>query len=117
VPITIKECLDLVGSPSTFGLPSRRDTRASADDPYVARLRRAGAIVAGQDQRRAGSCFPRDRQSALRRSQHRSTPARTDVGSSGGQAAVIASGGSSSAWAPTWAGSIRVPAASAAWSA
>src|SRR5256885_11915763 len=42
VPITVKECLDLAGTPSTFGLPSRRETRAGADELHVARLRAAG---------------------------------------------------------------------------
>ena len=45
VPITIKECLDLTGTASTFGLQHRVSHRATADDPYVARLRAAGAIV------------------------------------------------------------------------
>src|SRR3954466_2739900 len=48
VPVTIKECLDLAGTASTFGLPSRRETRASTDEKHVARLRRAGAIVLGK---------------------------------------------------------------------
>lgn len=28
VPVTVKECLDLVGTPSTFGIPSRASHRA-----------------------------------------------------------------------------------------
>src|SRR3954453_23054418 len=44
VPITLKECLDLEGAPSTFGLAARARHRASADDAYVARLLAAGAI-------------------------------------------------------------------------
>jgi fatty acid amide hydrolase len=45
VPITVKECFDLAGTPATFGLSARTATRATSDDPYVARLRAAGAIV------------------------------------------------------------------------
>ena len=48
VPITIKECLDLTGSPSTFGVPARKTHRAERDDEYVSRLRAAGAIVLGK---------------------------------------------------------------------
>src|SRR6202521_4339528 len=44
VPITIKESLDLAGTPSTFGLPSRASHNAEQDDLYVARIREAGAI-------------------------------------------------------------------------
>ena len=45
VPITVKECFDLMGTAATFGLTGRMATRAKADDPYVGRLRTAGAIV------------------------------------------------------------------------
>ena len=44
LPVTIKECFDLAGTASTFGLPSRRAVMESKDDPYVAALRAAGAI-------------------------------------------------------------------------
>src|SRR6266508_3770583 len=48
VPITIKECLDLAGTPSTFGIVSRARSNATSDDRYVGRLRAAGAIVLGK---------------------------------------------------------------------
>src|ERR1700726_11457 len=48
VPITIKESLDLVNTPSTFGLPSRANILATQDDLYVARMRQAGAIILGK---------------------------------------------------------------------
>jgi hypothetical protein len=41
VPITIKEHLDLTGTPATFGLPSRANILATQDDPWVARVRAA----------------------------------------------------------------------------
>ena len=44
LPVTIKECFDLAGTASTFGLPSRRSEIESRDDPYVAAWRAAGAI-------------------------------------------------------------------------
>src|SRR4051812_6875618 len=48
VPITVKECLDLVDTPSTFGLRARKSVLPGRDDPYVARLRAAGAIIVGK---------------------------------------------------------------------
>src|SRR5690348_12280126 len=45
VPITVKECFNLAGTPATFGLSARKQARVATDDPYVARLRAAGAIV------------------------------------------------------------------------
>jgi Asp-tRNA(Asn)/Glu-tRNA(Gln) amidotransferase A subunit family amidase len=44
LPVTIKECFDLAGTASTFGLPSRRNEIERRDDPYVAAWRAAGAI-------------------------------------------------------------------------
>ena len=44
LPVTIKECFDLAGTASTFGLTTRRGEIESKDDPYVAALRAAGAI-------------------------------------------------------------------------
>lgn len=48
VPVTVKECLDLAGTPSTFGILARRDALAERDERHVARLREAGAIVLGK---------------------------------------------------------------------
>ncbi|HXW23924.1 MAG TPA: amidase family protein, partial [Xanthobacteraceae bacterium] len=44
LPVTIKECFDLAGTPSTFGLPSRRGAIEAENDPHVAALVAAGAI-------------------------------------------------------------------------
>src|SRR5262249_34691645 len=44
VPITIKECLVLVGSPSTLGVRGRGAHGGERDDEYAARLLSAGAI-------------------------------------------------------------------------
>src|SRR6266478_9481204 len=48
VPVTIKECLDLAGTPSTVGVPSRQGARVERDERHVARLRAADAIVLGK---------------------------------------------------------------------
>jgi amidase len=44
VPFTVKENLDVAGSPTTAGVAALRDNIAAADAPVVARLRSAGAI-------------------------------------------------------------------------
>src|SRR5262249_40498464 len=48
VPVTIKESTDLAGTPSTAGVTSRAQKRATSDAPLVATLRRAGAIPLGK---------------------------------------------------------------------
>src|SRR5919107_280078 len=47
VPCTIKESFAVAGLPNAAGLVSRRDVRAEADAPTVARLRAAGGIPPG----------------------------------------------------------------------
>jgi fatty acid amide hydrolase len=111
VPITIKECLDLAGTPSTFGLPSRARELATADDPVVARLRAAGAIVLGKTNVAQLLFYFESDNPLYGRTNHPTDPERTPGGSSGGQAAIIATGGSPIGIGTDLGGSNRVPAA------
>src|SRR5690242_489193 len=45
VPVTIKESIEIAGTPSTLGLTDRVSHRATEDAVQVARLKQAGAIV------------------------------------------------------------------------
>ena len=111
VPITIKECLDFAGSPSTFGVPARRAHRAERDDEYVARLRSAGAIVLGKTNAAQCLLFLETDNPLYGRCNHPADPERSPGGSSGGQAAIIAAGGSPLGLGTDIGGSNRVPAA------
>lgn len=110
VPITIKECLDLAGYPSTFGLQSRASVPATQDGPYVARMRRAGAIVLGKTNVAQVLLYIESDNPVYGRTNNPWNHARTPGGSSGGQAAIIAAGGSPLGLATDIGGSIRVPA-------
>ena len=48
VPFTVKENIDVAGSPTTHGVRALRHAMPSADAPVVERLRRAGAIPIGR---------------------------------------------------------------------
>src|SRR2546421_2713720 len=48
VPVTVKECFELAGTPTTIGLVSLREAAATEDAELVKRLRGAGAIVVGK---------------------------------------------------------------------
>ena len=48
VPVTVKECFDLRGTPSTWGITENRGNIAVADSVVVERLLAAGAIVFGK---------------------------------------------------------------------
>jgi fatty acid amide hydrolase len=111
VPVTIKECFDLPGTASTFGLTSRRDEIESKDDPYVAALRAAGAIPIAKTNLPQLMIFTETDNPLYGRTNNPWDPERSCGGSSGGEAAVIAAGGSPLGLGNDIGGSLRVPAA------
>ena len=111
VPVTIKECLDVAGTPSTFGLPSRANDRATRDDPYVARWRRAGAIVVGKTNVPQLMIYIETDNPLYGRTNNPWDLSRTSGGSSGGESAIVAAGGSPLGLGTDIGGSLRVPAA------
>lgn len=110
VPITIKEGIDLAGSPTTLGVPSMKDAIAAEDAPVVAFMKQAGAIPIGRtNMPDIGLRWHTD--SAL----HGPTlnpwdPNLTPGGSSGGEAAAIATGLSPLGIGNDIGGSVRYPA-------
>lgn len=111
VPITVKECLDLTGTPSTFGIPGRAAARAKADDPYVARLRAAGAIVIGKTNVAQLLIFTETDNPLYGRTNNPWNPERSSGGSSGGEGAIVAAGASALGLGTDIGGSVRIPAA------
>ena len=110
LPVTIKESLDLKGAPSTFGVTSRASSLATADEPHVARFRNEGAIVLGKTNV-AQLLFYYESDNPLHgRTNNPWRLDRTPGGSSGGEAAIIATGGSAMGLGTDIGGSIRVPA-------
>jgi len=110
VPVTIKECLDLAGTPSTFGIASWRKRNASRDEKHVARLRAAGAIVLGKTNVGQLLLMFETDNPVYGRTNHPLDPERSPGGSSGGEAALIASFASALGLGTDLAGSCRVPA-------
>lgn len=110
VPITVKKCLDLEGTASTFGLPSRSKILPTGDNPYVSALRRAGAIILAKTNV-AQLLFGYESDNPVYgRTNNPHDPARTPGGSSGGEAALIAAYASPLGIGTDIAGSVRVPA-------
>jgi fatty acid amide hydrolase len=110
VPITIKDSLDVVGLPSTFGLPSRAHILAETDEEHVAALREAGAIVIGKTNVAQILLFFESDNPLFGRTNNPWDLTRTPGGSSGGEAAVIAAGGSALGLGTDIGGSGRLPA-------
>ncbi|HEX6309755.1 MAG TPA: amidase family protein [Longimicrobiales bacterium] len=110
VPITIKDALDVAGTPSTFGLPSRASVLAERDDAYVARLRAAGAVILGKTNVAQCLLYYESDNPVYGRTNNPWNPDRTPGGSSGGEGAIIAAGGSPLGLGTDLGGSVRVPA-------
>lgn len=111
VPITVKECLNLTGTGATFGLPGRTGARATRDDPYVARLRAAGAIVIAKTNVAQLLIFTETDNPIFGRTNNPWDPGRSSGGSSGGEGAIVAAGGAALGLGTDIGGSVRIPAA------
>jgi fatty acid amide hydrolase len=110
VPITLKDCLDLAGAPSTYGIERLRQPVAR-DADVVRRLREAGAIVLAKTNVAQLLFFLETDNPVFGRTSHPSSPERSCGGSSGGEAALVASNASPLGFGTDLGGSIRVPAA------
>ncbi|HBP13983.1 MAG TPA: indole acetimide hydrolase [Gammaproteobacteria bacterium] len=110
VPYTIKENIDLVGTPTTQGLPSLADAIPSANSPIVDRMNSAGAIpIARTNLPEAGLRI--DTENPLRgRTFNPWNKKLTPGGSSGGEAVAIATGMSPMGLGNDIGGSLRNPA-------
>ena len=111
LPITIKECFDLAGTASTFGLPARRDIIESTDDPHVAALRAAGALPLAKTNVPQLMIYTETDNPLYGRTHNPWDLNRSCGGSSGGEAALIAAGASPLGLGNDIGGSLRIPAA------
>jgi fatty acid amide hydrolase len=111
VPITVKECFDLAGTAATFGLPGRMATRANADDPYVGRLRAAGAIVIAKTNVAQLLIYTESDNPVYGRTNNPWDLERSCGGSSGGEGAILGAGASALGLGTDIGGSVRIPAA------
>jgi fatty acid amide hydrolase len=110
VPVTVKECFDVAGTPSTVGLPARAGFRATGDAPLVARLRQAGGIILGKTNVAQMLMYVESDNPLYGRADNPWDLARSPGGSSGGEAAIVAACGSALGLGTDIGGSVRVPA-------
>lgn len=110
VPITVKVNVDQAGHATTNGLRLQKDVIAETDNPVVANLRKAGAVIIGRTNTPAFSLrwFTRNSLHGWTRNPH--DPALTPGGSSGGASAALAAGIGAIAHGSDIGGSIRYPA-------
>jgi Asp-tRNA(Asn)/Glu-tRNA(Gln) amidotransferase A subunit family amidase len=110
VPITIKSCIDVAGWPCPAGSLLRKDYVAAADAVLAARLRAAGAILLGNTNTPEFLMAYETDNLVSGETSNPWNSSRTAGGSSGGEAAAIASGCSAGGVGSDGGGSIRVPA-------
>lgn len=111
VPCTIKECFALTGMPNTAGLASRvARGPAETDATAVARIRAAGAIPLGVTNTSELCMWMESNNAVYGRTRNIYDPDRMVGGSSGGEGAIIAAGGSPFGLGSDIGGSIRLPA-------
>jgi len=110
VPCTIKESFAVAGMPNCAGLLARRDHRADSTAPTVQRLIDAGAIPLALTNVSELTLWIESDNRVYGRSSTPYDPSRAAGGSSGGEGAVVGSGGSPFGLGSDIAGSIRVPA-------
>jgi Asp-tRNA(Asn)/Glu-tRNA(Gln) amidotransferase A subunit family amidase len=110
VPISIKSCIDVAGWPCAAGSRLRADYAACEDAVLVSRLRVAGAILVGNTNVPEFLMAYETDNALSGKTNNPWELSRSAGGSSGGEAAAIASGCSMGGVGSDGGGSVRVPA-------
>src|SRR5262247_42328 len=92
VPFTVKENIDMAGLPTTWGVPALAQAVAPADAPVVERMRAVGAIPIARTNLPDMALRVHTDSSLHGLTRNPWHPGRTAGGSSGGEAAALASG-------------------------
>ena len=110
VPFTVKENIDLAGTPTTQAIPALAEAVAPVDAPQVERLRAAGAIPIGRTNLPDFGLRVHTDSALHGLTRNPWDPQRTPGGSSGGEAAALATGMSPLGLGNDLGGSLRNPA-------
>jgi amidase len=110
VPFTVKENIDMAGLPTTWGVPALATAVVPADAPVVERMRAAGAIPIARTNLPDMALRVHTDSSLYGLTRNPWHPGRTAGGSSGGEAAALASGMSPIGLGNDIGGSLRNPA-------
>ncbi len=112
LPLTVKESIDVAGMPTTLGIRSWRHRMAENDAPIVAMAKAAGMVVLGKSNVPQALLSGAECENPLWGATRNPWSAvHGPGGSSGGEAALIASGQSVVGLGTDLGGSIRSPAA------
>ncbi len=110
LPVTVKESYNMVGLPTTWGIPQFRDYVPAEDAVQVSRLKAAGAVPVGKTNVPLGLQDIQSFNEIYGTTNNPWDHSRTSGGSSGGSAAALAVGFGSLSIGSDLAGSLRTPA-------
>ncbi|CAJ0962849.1 unnamed protein product, partial [Mesorhabditis belari] len=110
VPFTLKDCIEVGGLPCSNGIYSRRYTKAEKDATVVERLKSAGGIVLAVTNVPEVCMWWESVNTIYGRSHNPYDTRRITGGSSGGEAALVASAATACGVGSDIGGSIRMPA-------
>ena len=110
MPFTVKENIDLAGTPTTQAIPALAEAVAPVDAPQVERLRAAGVIPIGRTNLPDFGLRVHTDSALHGLTRNPWNPQRTAGGSSGGEAAALATGMSPLGLGNDLGGSLRNPA-------
>lgn len=110
LPVTVKESYNMVGLPTTWGMPQYRNFVPAEDAVQVSRLKAAGAVVLGKTNVPLGLQDLQSFNDIYGTTHNPWDHERTPGGSSGGSAAALASGFGALSIGSDLAGSLRTPA-------
>jgi aspartyl-tRNA(Asn)/glutamyl-tRNA(Gln) amidotransferase subunit A len=111
VPISLKDLIDMRGTPTSAASRVRRGHVAARDSVVSARLRTAGAVFVGKTNLHEFALGTTNEDSAYGAVHHPLDHSRSPGGSSGGSAASILAGMCYASIGSDTGGSIRIPAA------
>jgi amidase len=111
VPVTVKENIDLAGAATTHGVRALRDAKPARDAPHLAQLRAAGAIPIARTNLPDFGMRWHTESGLYGETRNPWDPARSPGGSSGGEAAALATGMAPLGLGNDYGGSVRVPSA------
>jgi aspartyl-tRNA(Asn)/glutamyl-tRNA(Gln) amidotransferase subunit A len=111
VPISLKDLLDVRGTPTTAASRVRDGHIAERDAPAVSHLRQAGAVFVGKTNLHEFAFGTTTEDSAYGPARNPHDPTRSPGGSSGGSAISVATGMALATIGTDTGGSIRIPAA------
>jgi amidase len=111
LPVALKDNMDTAGIRTTHGSAEFKDNVPERDSSFVARLRRAGALIVGKASTPEFAAYMNTRNVFVGATRNPWNTENSSGGSSGGTAVALATGMAAIGMGTDYGGSVRLPAA------